>query len=301
MTRSRDFLGPYRLARLIRVGQTCQIWEAAKTDDTTRYALKVPIPEKRKDRSIINELKREYEVGADCKGHKNIIQIHEFTTESDIPFLVMEYFEHPNLKLWLRGGPQQIAYFAPNFVEQGALALFHLHTKGWVHRDVKPDNFLISDDAHVKLIDFAISEKMKTGLSAMFGNMFAGRKTAGTRSYISPEQIRNQNLDARADIYSFGCVLFELISGKPPFTGDNADDLLNKHLNAAVPAVLVFNNNVSQEFSDLIRRMMGKRREERPATLWEFLKEYRAMRAFKVVPKPPTVRPSLKDERKGFE
>ena len=300
MTRSRDFLGPYRLARLIRVGQTCQIWEAAKSDDTTRYALKVPIPEKRKDKTIIAELKREYEVGADCKGHKNIIQIYEFTTESEIPFLVMEYFDHLNLKLWLRGGPQQIAYFAPNFVEQGALALFHLHTKGWVHRDVKPDNFLISDDAHVKLIDFAISEKMKTGISAIFGKMFGGTKTAGTRSYISPEQIRNQNLDARADIYSFGCVLFELITGKPPYTGDNADDLLNKHLNAAVPAVLVFNNNVTQEFSDLIRRMMGKRRDERPPSLWEFLKEYRAMRAFKVVPKAPTVRPSLKDDRKGF-
>lgn len=286
--------------RLIRVGQTCQIWEAAKSDDPTRYALKVPVPEKRKDRLIINELKRELEVASDCKGHRNIIQMYEFNTEGDTPYLVMEYFEHPNLKLWLRGGPQQIAYFAPNFVEQGAQALFHLHTKGWVHRDVKPDNFLISDDAHVKLIDFAISEKMKTGLSAIFGKMFSGTRTAGTRSYISPEQIRNQNLDARADIYSFGCVLYELIAGKPPYTGDNADDLLNKHLNAAVPAMLVFNSNVSQEFSDLVRRMMAKKKEDRPPTLWEFLKEYRAMRAFKVVPKAPAVRPKLSDDRKGF-
>lgn len=300
MTRARDFLGPYRLVRLIRVGQTCQIWEAAKSDDPTRYALKVPVPEKRKDRLIINELKRELEVASDCKGHRNIIQMYEFNTEGDTPYLVMEYFEHPNLKLWLRGGPQQIAYFAPNFVEQGAQALFHLHTKGWVHRDVKPDNFLISDDAHVKLIDFAISEKMKTGLSAIFGKMFSGTRTAGTRSYISPEQIRNQNLDARADIYSFGCVLYELIAGKPPYTGDNADDLLNKHLNAAVPAMLVFNSNVSQEFSDLVRRMMAKKKEDRPPTLWEFLKEYRAMRAFKVVPKAPAVRPKLSDDRKGF-
>jgi serine/threonine protein kinase len=300
LTRARDFLGPYRLVRLIRVGQTCQIWEAAKSDDTTRYALKVPVPEKRKDRTIINELKRELEVASDCKGHRNIIQMYEFNTEGDTPYLVMEYFEHPNLKLWLRGGPQQIAYFAPAFVEQGAQALFHLHTKGWVHRDVKPDNFLISDDTHVKLIDFAISEKMKTGLSAMFGQMFASSKGAGTRSYMSPEQIRKQNLDARADIYSFGCVLFELITGKPPYTGDNADDLLNKHISAAVPAVLVFNQNVSQEFSDLIRRMMAKKKDDRPATLWDFLKEYRAMRAFKVVPKAPAVRPKLSDDRKGF-
>jgi len=299
VTRARDFLGPYRLARLIRVGQTCQIWEAAKTDDPVHYALKVPIPEKRNDRTIINELKREMECAGELK-HPHIIRIHEFNQDGEVPYLVMEYFDHENLKLWLRGGPQEIAYFAPKFVEQGSEALFYMHSKGWVHRDIKPDNFLISDAAEVKLIDFAISERMKTGLSAFFGKMFAGTKTQGTRSYISPEQIRNQNLDARSDIYSFGCVLFELITGKPPYTGDNADDLLNKHLNAAIPAVLVFNNNVTQEFSDLIRRMMAKRKEDRPPTLWEFLKEYRAMRAFKVVPRPPAVKPSLKDDRKGF-
>jgi eukaryotic-like serine/threonine-protein kinase len=300
VTRARDFLGPYRLARLIRVGQTCQIWEAVKTDDPIHYALKVPIPEKRKDRTMIGELKREFEVGSELKGHKNIIHIHEFNTEGEVPYLVMEYFDHDNLKLWLRLGPQAIAYFAPKFVEQGSEALFYMHTKGWVHRDIKPDNFLISDEAQVKLIDFAISERMRTGMSAFFGKMFSGTRTQGTRSYISPEQIRNQNLDARADIYSFGCVLFELITGKPPYTGDNADDLLNKHLNAAIPAVLVFNDNVTEEFSDLIRRMMSKRKEDRPPTMWEFLKEYRAMRAFKVVPKQPAVKPSLKDDRKGF-
>ncbi len=299
MTRARDFLGPYRLVRLIRVGHTCQVWEAAKSDDTTRYALKVPVPDKRTNRSIINELKREEECGKELK-HPNIIRIHEFNTEGETPYLVMEYFDHENLKLWLRLGPQAIAYFAPKFIEQGSEALFYLHTKGWVHRDVKPDNFLISDDAQVKLIDFAISERMKTGLSAIFGKMFSSNKTQGTRSYISPEQIRNQNLDARADIYSFGCVLYELITGKPPYTGDNADDLLNKHLIAAVPATLVMNANVTQEFSDLIRRMMAKRKEDRPPSLWEFLKEYRNMRAFKVVPRAPAVRPSLKDDRKGF-
>ena len=81
-----------------------------------------------------------------------------------------------------------------------------------------------------------------------------GKKVQGTRSYISPEQIRNQNLDARADIYSYGCVLFELLTGKPPYTGDSADDLLKKHLSASIPAVQVYNDNVTPEFSGLIRR-----------------------------------------------
>jgi serine/threonine-protein kinase len=121
----------------------------------------------------------------------------------------------------------------------------------------------------------------------------------GTRSYMSPEQIRNQNLDPRADIYSYGCVLFELLSGKPPFTGVNADDLLTKHLSAPIPSVQVYNDNVTPEFSNLIRKMMAKRREERPATMWEFLKEYRSIRPFKVVPKAPPPE-ALREQRKGF-
>ena len=131
----------------------------------------------------------------------------------------------------------------------------------------------------------------------MFG--FGKKTVQGTRSYMSPEQIRNQNLDPRADVYSFGCVLFELLSGKPPFTGTNADELLNKHLTAAIPAVQVYNDNVTPEFSNLIRKMMAKRREERPATMWEFLKEFRGMRVFKVLPKPPKP-DETKDQRKGF-
>src|SRR6185436_164659 len=135
-------------------------------------------------------------------------------------------------------------------------------------------------------------------LSALFS--FGKKSVQGTRSYMSPEQIRNQNLDQRADIYSYGCTLFELITGKPPFTGTNADELLNKHLTGPIPSAQVGNDNVTPEFAALIRKMMSKRREDRPNTLYDFLKDFRAMRAFKVVPKPPEGGPNLGDQRKGF-
>jgi len=295
VSRPRDFLGPYRLVRLIRVGITTEVWEAAKTDDTTRYVLKVLKRDKRKDKEEITSLKNEFDCGKTLK-HKNVIRIYDFNTEGEVTYVVMEHFEHENLKIQLRDHPKKVAYLAPKIIEQGAEALYYLHGQGWIHRDVKPDNFLVSDEGVVKLIDFAISTKQKSGLSAMFG--FGKKPVQGTRSYMSPEQIRNQNLDPRADVYSYGCTLFELLAGKAPFTGTNADELLNKHLTAPIPTVQVYNENITPEFANLIKKMMAKRREERPETMWEFLKEYRGLRAFKILPKPP--KPDEEGQRKGF-
>ena len=293
MTRPRDFLGPYRLVRLIRVGHTCQVWEAAKTDDTTRYVLKVLRPDLRKDKEELTALKNEYECGKDLK-HKNIIRVYDHNAEGETAYVVMEHFEHPNLKLWLRNGQQAVAYLALKIIEQSAEALVYFHTLGWIHRDVKPDNFLVSNEGVVKLIDFAISQKQRKGLSAIFS---FGNKVQGTRSYMSPEQIRNQNLDPRSDIYSFGCTVYELLTGKPPYTGDNADDLLNKHLNAPIPSVQVGNDNVTPEFANVVRRLMAKKREDRPMSLWEFLTEFRNMRVLKVLPKPPETPPDFSPDK----
>ena len=296
MSRPRDFLGPYRLVRLIRVGHQTEVWEAAKTDDTTRYVLKVLKKDKRKDKEELASLKNEFDCGKSLK-HKNIIRVYDFNTEGETTYVVMEYFEHPNLKLWLRNGPQSVAHLAPKIIEQSAEALLFMNGQGWIHRDVKPDNFLVSNDGVVKLIDFAISTKQKSGLSSLFS--FGKKTVQGTRSYMSPEQIRNQNLDPRADIYSYACVLFELLSGKAPFTGTNADELLNKHLTGPIPSVQVYNENVTPEFANLIRKMMSKRREDRPTTFYDFLKDFRGMRVFKVLPKPPAT-VDLTDQRKGF-
>jgi eukaryotic-like serine/threonine-protein kinase len=295
VSRPRDFLGAYRLVRLIRVGHTCQVWEAAKTDDKDRYVLKVLRPDLRNNKEEIAALKNEFECGKSLK-HKNIIKIHDFAVESGAAFLVMEHFEHPNLKLWLRE-PQKIAHLSLKIIEQGAEGLFAMHEQGWVHRDVKPDNFLVSNQGVVKLIDFAISVKQKSGLAAMFS---FGQKIQGTRSYMSPEQIRGKNLDARADLYSFGCVLFELLTGKCPFTGTTADELLSKHLTAPIPSVQVQNDNVTPEFAEVIRKLMAKRPEDRPSSMWEFVKVFRSMRVFKVLPKPPKDTTPPEDPMKGF-
>src|SRR6267142_329434 len=117
MSRPRDFLGPYRLVRLIRVGHTCEVWEAAKSDDTTRYVLKVLKRDLRKNKEEVAALRNEYECGKGLK-HKNIIRVYDFNTEGESTYVVMEHFEHENLKILLRNGPQKVAHLSLKIIEQ---------------------------------------------------------------------------------------------------------------------------------------------------------------------------------------
>jgi serine/threonine protein kinase len=103
-------------------------------------------------------------------------------------------------------------------------------------------------------------------------------KVQGTRSYMSPEQIRGEPLDGRADIYSFGATLYELLTGRPPFVATSATDLLNKQLFEKPPSPQVHNKDVSEELANLVLRMLGKKREERPKDFYEFLAKFRSIR-----------------------
>ncbi len=285
MTKARDFLGPYRLARLIRVGSSCQVWEAVDDQNQERYALKVLRNDNRSNKAANAELKFEYEVAKTMTTSNRVIKVHDFRVESGSAFLVMELFSELNLKQALRRGSDNIAYLLETIIEQAAEGLYFMHTKGWIHRDIKPDNFLVGRDGETKLIDFTIAEKKKKGIAKLFYRT----RVQGTRSYMSPEQIRGQVLDERADVYSFGCTLYEAATGKPPYTGSTPNDLLNKHLHAQVPSALVSNENITNEFSDLMKRMIAKRPDDRPTTMWDFLKEFRVTKIFRKPPRVPDV------------
>lgn len=284
MTKSRDFLGPYRLARLIRQGSSCDVWEAVEEVTQDRYALKVLNQRVRQDKHEVASLKFEFTVAKSLISPR-IIRVKDFRIESNTPFLVMELFSELNMKQALRKGPESLAFMLDKIIQQAAEAIYFMHSKGWIHRDIKPDNFLVSREGETKLIDFTIAEKKKTGLSKLFHR--SGTTTQGTRSYMAPEQIQGKVCDERTDVYAFGCVLFEAVTGKPPYTGQTPNDLLLKHLNASIPSPIVHNDNVTAEFATLVKRMMAKKPADRPASMWEFLKEYRGIQVFKKRPKPP--------------
>jgi serine/threonine protein kinase len=284
MTKVRDFLGPYRLARLIRMGSACQVWEVIENDTGDRYALKVLREDFRKNKEEISNLRIEHEI-AKSMNHPNVIKIYDFVLTGPAPFLVLELFSELNMKQALRRGPESLAFMLDKIIQQSAEGLYYMHTQGYVHCDIKPDNFLVSREGEVKLIDFTISRKIPKGISKFFGGK--SKHIQGTRSYMAPEQIRGLRLDQRADIYSFGCVLYELVTGKLPFTGESPNDLLNKHISAPIPSPLTTNDNVTQDFADLIRSTMAKKPDDRPATMWDLIKILRTIRIFKKQPRIP--------------
>ncbi|MEM6470896.1 MAG: serine/threonine-protein kinase [Planctomycetota bacterium] len=295
MTKSRDFYGPYRLTRLIRSGSTAEVWEAVEEHENKRYALKILKGSIAKDKSEIALLKHEYNVGQNLQNSPRIIRILDHLVANERPFLVLELFSELNIKQALRRGPDSLAFMLNKIIEQAGEGLYYMHTRGWIHLDIKPDNFLVSRDGVVKLIDFTISEKKKSGLSKMFHRKSLAK---GTRSYMAPEQIRRKVCDERTDIYSFGCVLFEMATGKPPFTGDTPNDLLNKHLNASIPSAIAYNKNVSKDFADLVKRMMAKQPASRPQSMWDFLKEVRSMELWNKRPRKPEI--SVFDDLPGI-
>ena len=285
MAATRDYLGSFRLIKMIRAGGTCQVWEAFDDRSQKRVALKVLQPEVRSDKHEIAFLRHEHEVGH-ALNHSHVIEVYDFRIERDQPFLVMELSRSRNLKLLLHDhGADGVAVILKPMLEQAAMGLDYFHQQGWTHCDIKPDNFLANEEGRgVKLIDFALATRIRSG----FGRLLQGKaKLQGTRSYMAPEQIRRQQLKATVDVYAFGCMAYELVCGKVPFTGSTSQELLQKHISSPAPALIAVNNNVTQEFSDVVLHMLEKKPERRMQSLSDFLANLQTIRIFKRSPKAP--------------
>lgn len=276
-------LGPYRLLNVVNTSQTCRIWQAYHDGQQKFFAVKTLLPDYCRQRSHVQYLKWEAQVGAKLD-HPNVMKIHEYGTAHGMPYLAMEWFSSPNMKQWIRKGLDSYGHLVPKIAVAATAGLAYFNAQGWVHRDVKPDNFMVAEEGETKLIDFALARRSRGGLARLLAPR---SKVQGTRSYISPEQLRGEAVDGRADLYSLACTLFELVCGRPPFTGSTAQELLQKHLTAAPPSLAAANPNVTPEFADLIRRAMAKERGNRHASSEDFLRELTSIRIFKRDFDPP--------------
>jgi serine/threonine protein kinase len=285
MPAAQQTVGDYRMYHLIRAGAIYEIWAVRPVSENTAYAMKWLPPGAKHNRSNIAELKHEYQVGSSLD-HPNIIKTYDFGNTSNGAYMLLELFKVPNLKQQIiSGGYKKLQHRAKAILTAAAAGLAHCNEKGWVHRDIKPDNFLLREDNAVKLIDFNLARKPASGLSKLFGG--SSKVIQGTHSYMSPEQIRGQALDARADIYSFGCMVHEFFSGKPPFTANSPNELLQRHLSTRPQPLTVFDKNITPEFAAYVTRLMAKDPKDRPGSMKDVMMEIKTQKIFYNPPQPP--------------
>jgi serine/threonine-protein kinase len=280
-----EILGAYRMLKHLVTGQTSQVWEVVENSSGRHFALKLLLPEKASKPEFRSSLVREAKVGKQL-AHPNIIKIVHFEPSPTNPYFVMEYFPAGNLKLRIMNAVRDpkaktfLLEHTQDILKQSATALAFMNAKGFVHRDVKPDNILVNSAGDVRLIDFALAYRPPSGLAKWFARK---TKPAGTRSYMSPEQIRGQILDRRADVYSFGATAYEVVTGRPPFRAASSQELLTKHIVEKPISPKELNPEVTDDFAALVLRLLAKKKEERPKDFHEVLIAMKSIRVYKNV------------------
>jgi len=153
---------------------------------------------------------------------------------------------------------------AIEWLAQIAAGLAHCHERGYIHRDVKPQNIVVGDDGGAKMIDFALAVPQDASWGRYLIRRLLERRRPGTRSYMAPEQIRNKRLTGQTDIYGLGVTLYTVIAGQLPYVADRPQRLLEMHLWNPVPSVRLVRPSVPLELDELIRAMMAKDPLDRP-------------------------------------
>src|SRR5438105_4178374 len=189
-------IGGYRLLRAMATGQASQVYEVVENSSGRHFAMKLLLPEKVSDSGARHFLLHEAEVGLKL-AHPNIIRILNVNRSESNPFFIMEFFPAGSLKVrLLRKEFDFLRERCQDILKQAATGLAFMNAKGWVHRDIKPDNVLVNSAAETRLIDFALAQRIRK--RGFFQRLFGRKsKAQGTRSYMSPEQIRGLPLDAR--------------------------------------------------------------------------------------------------------
>ena len=221
-------------------------------------------------------LEREYKAILAIR-HPAVVSIHDYGVEQGLEYLAMEYFPRGDLKARMYFGVSEAETL--RYLEQIAAALRVVHGAGLLHRDLKPPNVMLRESDDVVLIDFGLARTLDGGAHSTRTGVLRG-----SPYYMSPEQALGEELDARSDLYGLGVIYHEMLTGKKPFTGSSAMEVLQQHVNAPPPVLPL---SLSRH-TPLLARLLAKRREDRFATADEVIEAAAALRRRAIPQRQPT-------------
>lgn len=266
--------GRYRLGNLIGRGGMAEVREAFDTRLGRTVAIKIMRPDLATDDIFLSRFRREAHSAAQMN-HPNIVNIHDSGEESVsdgqgrtelLPYIVMEYVKGQTLRDIIKVTGPLSQQDAQQVILGTLSALEYSHRMGIIHRDIKPGNIMISDQGIVKVMDFGIARALDESSSTMTQT----QGVVGTAQYLSPEQARGETIDMRSDLYSAGCVLYEMLTGKPPFSGDSAVAIAYQHVSevATPPSAIV--PGLPRIWDNICAKSMAKDRNNRYPTAAAF-------------------------------
>jgi serine/threonine protein kinase/tetratricopeptide (TPR) repeat protein len=260
-------LGPYEIVAPIGAGGMGEVYRARDTRLGRDVAIKVLPAEFAGDPDRLRRFEQEARAVATLN-HPNILAIHDVGAHEGSPYIVTELLEGETLRERLKTGGLTVRKAVETAV-QIAQGLAAAHEKGIVHRDLKPANVFVTNDGHLKILDFGIAKLAAprslaepAQVPTVVEATEAGT-TLGTLGYMSPEQVRCETVDHRSDIFSFGCVLYEMFSGRAPFRRETAADTMSAILHENPPPLAATYMNVSPAIEGIVTRCLEKRPEER--------------------------------------
>jgi eukaryotic-like serine/threonine-protein kinase len=209
------------------------------------------------DPAFVDRFRREARAAAGL-AHPNIVAVYDWGAVDGVYYMVMEFVRGPSVRHLLNEQGRMEPAQAAEILRQSLLALGHAHHEGLVHRDMKPENLLVTQDGVVKVADFGLARAYADGRVTQAGAV------TGTVQYLAPEQIRGEPADPRSDLYSLGIVAYELLTGRLPFTGETAMAVAYKHLSDRVPAPSSVLPDLPAELDGFVAAATDRDRELRP-------------------------------------
>jgi serine/threonine protein kinase len=262
-------VGDFLVIRRLGEGGMGQVYLAEQVSLKRKVALKVLRADLARNETSLARFKAEAEAVAQAT-HANIVQVYYIGTVDGLPFMALEYVEGKNLREFLaKKGPPDLP-LALSIMRQVAAALVRAGELGIVHRDIKPDNILLTRKGEVKVADFGLS-RVHTGEGGM--HLTQSGVTMGTPLYMAPEQAEGKPCDCRADIYAFGVTCYHMFAGDPPFRGATAVEVALQHINGRATPLSDLRPDLPTGVCALIHRMMARRAEDRFQTARDLARE----------------------------